>query len=77
MMPVGENVTSSMRLLASVVEQLPAFCEETGEFNTLPYACMDWQHQALGQRSMQLLAGPVMPRLNQAIAANAPMRRAA
>lgn len=77
MMPVGENVTSSMRLLVSVVEQLLAFCEETGDFNTLLYACMDWQHKALGQRSMQPLAEQVMPRLNQAIAANAPMRRAA
>lgn len=61
----------------SVVEQLLAFREETGDFNTLLDACMDWQHKALGQRSMQPLAEQVMPRRNQAIAANAPMRRAA
>ena len=111
MMPVGENVTASTMLLASVahetrrikpgtgtinmpnnhpanrlviagtvdsvVEQLLAFREETGDFGTLLYACMDWQDKALGQRSMQLLAEQVMPRLNQAIDASAPMRRAA
>jgi alkanesulfonate monooxygenase SsuD/methylene tetrahydromethanopterin reductase-like flavin-dependent oxidoreductase (luciferase family) len=76
----AESVTDRLVLAGtvdSVVEQLLAFREETGDFGTLLYACMDWKDKALGQRSMQLLAEQVMPRLNQAIAAGAPIRRAA
>ena len=53
----------------SVVEQLLAFRRTTGDFGTLLYACMDWKDEALGRRSMQLLAEQVMPRLNAALAA--------
>ena len=52
----------------SVVDQLLAFREITGDFGTLYYACHDWQDPALGRRSMQLMAEEVMPRVNAAIA---------
>jgi alkanesulfonate monooxygenase SsuD/methylene tetrahydromethanopterin reductase-like flavin-dependent oxidoreductase (luciferase family) len=51
----------------SVVDQLLAFREITGDFGTLLYACHDWVDPMLGQRSMQLMAEEVMPRVNQAI----------
>jgi alkanesulfonate monooxygenase SsuD/methylene tetrahydromethanopterin reductase-like flavin-dependent oxidoreductase (luciferase family) len=51
----------------SVVEQLLAFREKTGDFGTLLYACHDWKDPALGRRSMQLMAEQVMPRLNAAL----------
>jgi len=51
----------------SVVDQLLAFRETTGDFGTLLYACHDWVDPALGKRSMQLMADEVMPRLNAAI----------
>jgi len=51
----------------SVVEQLLAFRAQVGDFGTLLYACHDWLDPALGQRSMQLMAEEVMPRLNAAL----------
>ena len=54
-----------------MVEQLLAFRRTTGDFGTLLYACMDWKDEALGRRSMQLLAEQVMPRLNAALASEA------
>jgi alkanesulfonate monooxygenase SsuD/methylene tetrahydromethanopterin reductase-like flavin-dependent oxidoreductase (luciferase family) len=51
----------------AVVEQLLAFRAQVGDFGTLLYACHDWLDPALGQRSMQLMADEVMPRLNAAI----------
>jgi alkanesulfonate monooxygenase SsuD/methylene tetrahydromethanopterin reductase-like flavin-dependent oxidoreductase (luciferase family) len=51
----------------SVVDQILAFREKTGEFGTLYYACMDWKDPALGKRSMQLMAEEVMPRVNAAL----------
>ncbi len=51
----------------SVVDQLLAFRETTGDFGTLLYACHDWMDPALGRRSMQLMAEEVMPRVNAAI----------
>ncbi len=51
----------------SVVQQLLAFREQVGDFGTLLYACHDWIDPVLGQRSMQLMAEQVMPRLNAAI----------
>ncbi len=54
----------------SVVEQLLAFRAQVGDFGTLLYACHDWLDPALGQRSMQLMAEEVMPRLNAAIGRN-------
>jgi alkanesulfonate monooxygenase SsuD/methylene tetrahydromethanopterin reductase-like flavin-dependent oxidoreductase (luciferase family) len=67
-----ERVTDELVIagtVSSVVEQLLAFRERTGDFGTLLYACMDWKDEALGRRSMQLLAEQVMPRLNAAIGA--------
>jgi alkanesulfonate monooxygenase SsuD/methylene tetrahydromethanopterin reductase-like flavin-dependent oxidoreductase (luciferase family) len=55
----------------SVVEQLFAFREVTGDFGTLVYAGHDWKDARLGRRSMELFAAEVMPRLNRAIAASA------
>ncbi|HEY8067744.1 MAG TPA: LLM class flavin-dependent oxidoreductase [Burkholderiales bacterium] len=51
----------------SVVDQLLAFREQTGDFGTLLYACHDWMDPALGRRSMQLMAEQVMPRINAAL----------
>ena len=51
----------------SVVEQILAFREKTGDFGTLLYACHDWMDPALGKRSMQLMAEQVMPQLNAAL----------
>ena len=51
----------------SVVEQILAFREKTGEFGTLLYPCHDWLDPALGKRSMQLMAEQVMPRVNAAL----------
>lgn len=51
----------------SVVEQLLAFRAQVGDFGTLLYACHDWLDPTLGQRSMQLMAEEVMPRLNAAL----------
>jgi alkanesulfonate monooxygenase SsuD/methylene tetrahydromethanopterin reductase-like flavin-dependent oxidoreductase (luciferase family) len=53
----------------SVVDQLLAFREQVGDFGTLLYACHDWVDPRLGQRSMQLMAEQVMPKLNAAIGA--------
>jgi len=52
----------------SVVDQILAFREKTGDFGTLLYACHDWVDPALGRRSMELMAEKVMPRVNAAIA---------
>jgi len=54
--------------VSSVVDQILAFREKTGDFGTLYYACMDWKDAALGKRSMQLMAEEVMPRVNAALA---------
>ena len=51
----------------SVVDQLLAFREQTGDFGTLLYACHDWVDPALSRRSMQLMAEQVMPRVNAAL----------
>jgi alkanesulfonate monooxygenase SsuD/methylene tetrahydromethanopterin reductase-like flavin-dependent oxidoreductase (luciferase family) len=74
-----ERVTDELVIagtVASVVEQLLAFRETTGDFGTLLYACMDWKDEALGRRSMELLAEQVMPRLNAAIGARVRAGRA-
>jgi len=59
----------------SVVDQLLAMREETGDFGELVYAGMDWVDPALARRSMQLMAEEVMPRVNAAI--GKPLRSAA
>jgi alkanesulfonate monooxygenase SsuD/methylene tetrahydromethanopterin reductase-like flavin-dependent oxidoreductase (luciferase family) len=51
----------------SVVDQILAFREKTGDFGTLLYASHDWLDPALGKRSMQLMAEEVMPRVNSAL----------
>lgn len=51
----------------SVVDQLLAFREATGDFGTLLYAGHDWVDKALSRRSMELMAAEVMPRVNKAI----------
>jgi alkanesulfonate monooxygenase SsuD/methylene tetrahydromethanopterin reductase-like flavin-dependent oxidoreductase (luciferase family) len=51
----------------SVVDQILAFREKTGDFGTLLYPCHDWLDPALGKRSMQLMAEQVMPRVNSAL----------
>ena len=52
----------------SVVDQILAMREVTGDFGELVYAGMDWVDEWLGRRSMELLATEVMPRVNAAIA---------
>jgi hypothetical protein len=50
-----------------VVDQLLALREQVGDFGELVYAGMDWVDKKLGQRSMELMATEVMPRVNRAI----------
>ena len=51
----------------SVVDQILAFREEIGEFGTLLYTGHDWMDPTLDQRSMELMATQVMPRVNEAL----------
>jgi alkanesulfonate monooxygenase SsuD/methylene tetrahydromethanopterin reductase-like flavin-dependent oxidoreductase (luciferase family) len=51
----------------SVVDQILALREKTGEFGEIVYAGMDWVDADLTKRSMQLMAEQVMPRVNAAI----------
>jgi len=51
----------------SVVDQILALRELTGDFGELVYASMDWADPVLGRRSMQLMAEEVMPRVNAAL----------
>jgi alkanesulfonate monooxygenase SsuD/methylene tetrahydromethanopterin reductase-like flavin-dependent oxidoreductase (luciferase family) len=50
-----------------VVDQLLTLREQVGDFGELVYAGMDWVDRKLGQRSMELMATEVMPRVNAAI----------
>ena len=50
-----------------VVDQLLALREQVGDFGELVYAGMDWVDKKLGQRSMELMATELMPRVNRAI----------
>jgi hypothetical protein len=54
-----------------VVDQILALREEIGDFGELVYAGMDQVDPALDQRSMQLMAEEVMPRVNAAIGKSA------
>jgi len=68
----ADSVTNKLVIAGSVnsvVDQLLAFRETTGDFGTLLYACHDWLDPALARRSMQLMAEQVMPRLNAALKA--------
>ena len=51
----------------SVVDQVLALREQSGEFGEIVYAGMDWVDPALSRRSMELMANEVMPRVNHAI----------
>ncbi|MGQ0652845.1 MAG: LLM class flavin-dependent oxidoreductase [Betaproteobacteria bacterium] len=51
----------------SVVEQILAFREKVGPFGTLYYPCHDWVDAKLARRSMELMAGQVMPKVNAAL----------
>lgn len=53
--------------VSSVVDQLLAFREVTGDFGTLLYAGHDWADPQLARRSMELMAERVMPAVNAAI----------
>ena len=53
--------------VSSVVDQLLAFQEVTGDFGTLLYAGHDWADPQLARRSMELMAERVMPAVNAAI----------
>ncbi len=48
-----------------VLDQLVALREETGHFGTLLMTGHDWDHPRLWRRSMELLAGDVMPRFQK------------
>ena len=50
-----------------MLDQLLALREQVGDFGELVYAGMDWVDKKLGQRSMELMATEVMPRVNRAI----------
>jgi hypothetical protein len=49
-----------------VVDELLAFCEVAGPFGELVYGGMDWVDANMAQRSMELMATEVMPRVNAA-----------
>lgn len=51
----------------SVVDQILAFREQTGDFGTLLYVNADWQEPRLARRSMELMATEVMPAVNKAL----------
>jgi alkanesulfonate monooxygenase SsuD/methylene tetrahydromethanopterin reductase-like flavin-dependent oxidoreductase (luciferase family) len=52
-----------------VVDDILALREQIGDFGELVYAGMDWVDPKLANRSMELMATEVMPRVNAAIAA--------
>jgi alkanesulfonate monooxygenase SsuD/methylene tetrahydromethanopterin reductase-like flavin-dependent oxidoreductase (luciferase family) len=65
-----DSILASLNIcgtVSSVVDQILALREVTGDFGELVYAGMDWVDPALGQRSMQLMAEEVMPRVNAAL----------
>jgi alkanesulfonate monooxygenase SsuD/methylene tetrahydromethanopterin reductase-like flavin-dependent oxidoreductase (luciferase family) len=51
-----------------VVDQLAEFCSVVGDFGTLLYCDVDFVDEALGKRSMELMATDVMPALNARLA---------
>ena len=57
-----------------VVDQILRFREQVGDFGELVYAGMDWVDAKLAQRSMELMATAVMPRVNAAITGSAGTR---
>jgi alkanesulfonate monooxygenase SsuD/methylene tetrahydromethanopterin reductase-like flavin-dependent oxidoreductase (luciferase family) len=57
--------------VSSVVDQILAMHEKTGDFGTLIYIGKDWADPELGRRSMELMAEKVMPAVNAAIGSSA------
>ena len=57
-----------------VVDEILKFHEQVGDFGELVYAGMDWVDAKLAQRSMELMATAVMPRVNAAITGSAGTR---
>ena len=57
--------------VGSVVDQILAMHEKTGDFGTLIYVGKDWTDPELGRRSMELMAEKVMPAVNAAIGRSA------
>ena len=63
-----DNVKRGMVIAGSprrVLDQLVALREETGPFGTLLLTGHDWDRPKMWQRSMQLMATEVTPRLNR------------
>jgi hypothetical protein len=60
------------------VDEILALREQAGDFGELVYAGMDWVDPKLAQRSMELMATEVMPRVNAALGGSrsAPARQA-
>jgi alkanesulfonate monooxygenase SsuD/methylene tetrahydromethanopterin reductase-like flavin-dependent oxidoreductase (luciferase family) len=52
--------------VSQVVEELIALREEVGDFGTLLYCGMDWADSRLARRSLELMAGEVLPAVNKA-----------
>jgi len=50
-----------------VVDQILQMRELIGPFGTIVYTGADWADEALGRRSMELMADEVMPRINDAV----------
>ena len=61
----------------SVAEQILKLREAVGDFGEIVYAGMDWVDPKLANRSMELMATEVMPRVNAAIAREATVAKAA
>lgn len=59
-----------------VVDQVLALREEIGDFGEITYAGMDWVDEALGRRSMELMATQVIPRVNMALSSSRAKRSA-
>jgi alkanesulfonate monooxygenase SsuD/methylene tetrahydromethanopterin reductase-like flavin-dependent oxidoreductase (luciferase family) len=56
---------------SSVTDQVLAFRDQVGDFGHLVYAGHDWTDYDLGRKSMILMAEKVMPKINDAIHAEA------
>ena len=54
-----------------VVDEILALRETTGDFGEIVYAGLDWVDPKLAQRSMELMAQEVLPRVNAAIGGSA------
>jgi alkanesulfonate monooxygenase SsuD/methylene tetrahydromethanopterin reductase-like flavin-dependent oxidoreductase (luciferase family) len=57
--------------VSKVVEEILALREAIGDFGEIVYAGLDWVDSKLAQRSMELMAQEVLPRVNAAIGSSA------